>query len=74
MAVCPHACYVVVAKKIIMKFVRARSTPTTKCNVNEGYMDMEVKIHTFLAPDKGEWPASCCENLVPVGKDVVVAL
>jgi len=63
-----------VAKKIITKLIRAKSTPTTKYYVKEGYRDMEVKLHTFFAPDKGEWPSSCCENLVPVGNDLVVAL
>lgn len=58
-------------KKIVMKLIRAKITPATKYYVKEGYRDMQVKLHTFLAPDKGEWPASCCENLVPVGKDVV---
>jgi len=64
----------VVAKKIVMKLIRARISSATKCYVKEGYRGMQVKLHTFLAPDKGEWPASCSENLVPVGKDVVVAL
>jgi len=73
MAVYSHACFVVVAKKIIIMSIRAKSTPTARCYVKEGCRDMELKLHTFLAPDKGEWPASCCENLVPVGKDVVVA-
>lgn len=62
------------AKKILMKLIRAKIAPATKCYVKEGYRDMQVMLHTFLAPDKGEWPASCCDNLVPLGKDVVVAL
>jgi hypothetical protein len=74
MAVHSHRCYPVVAKKIVMELIRANSTPKTKCYVKEGNRDMEVKLHTFLAPDKGEWLASCCKNLVPVTKDVVLAL
>lgn len=74
MAVHTRGFCVVVARKVIMKLIRVKSTPTTKCYIKEGYRDMEVKLRTFLAPDKGEWPASCCENLVPLGKDVVVAL
>lgn len=54
--------YLVVVKKIVMKLIRAKITPTTKCYVKEGYRDMEVKLHAFLAPDRGEWPASCCES------------
>jgi hypothetical protein len=60
-----------VAKKIVMKLIRAKIT--TICYVKERYRDMEVTFHRFLEPDKGEWPASCLEDLIPVGKVVVVA-
>jgi hypothetical protein len=46
---------------------------TTVCYVKERYRDIEVKFHRFLAPDKGEWPVSCPEDLTPVEKVVVVA-